>query len=99
LLMATRHVVINMMAGEGYAKGSARYDKATVDKVAAALDHARQLLQSSAPVHPRAVVPREQRVVVRHEKRVAVAKRDADFQAFMGSMLSPPARRRGKRSS
>jgi hypothetical protein len=81
LLMATHHVVINMMSGEGHAE-SARYDKETVDKVAAALDHARQLLQSSVPQRPRAVV--------RQEKLVAVAKRDSEFQAFIASTLAPP---------
>jgi hypothetical protein len=90
-LMAMQNVVVDMMSGETYADGSVRYDRATVDKVAAAIDHARQLLQSSMPARPRAIV--------RQETRVTVAKRDSGFQAFMASTLSPPAKQHGKRSS
>ena len=64
--------------------------EATIDKAAAALDHARQLLQSSAPAVPRAVVHSDTRMTAVHK--------DSKFQAFIAAALTPPQRRLGKRT-
>jgi hypothetical protein len=78
--MTMRDVVVNMMSGVGYTEDSVRYPKATVDKVGASLDHARQLLQSSAPITPRP------------SAEPAKKMDDPAFQSFMkASLIAPPA--------
>ena len=84
--MTSCDILTDLMSGRVYAEGSVRYDKGTVDKVAAALDHARQLLQSSMPAVP----------VVRRAKQVTAAQRDGEFRAFMATALMPPEKPRRK---
>lgn len=58
------------------------YDAKTVAKVTAALEHARQILQSGTPTVARAVASQE--------KRAVAAKADASFGRFMQAAFAAP---------
>lgn len=88
--MSLSKAMVSFISGEDE---SLRYDADTIAKVTSALEHARQLLQSSAPTRPRSVALRE--------KRAATAKGDGEFRAFMAATLAPsqkPQRKAVKRS-
>lgn len=74
--------IVELISGDMLKSEALRYDRTTVDKVRAALDHAGQLLQSASPVLPRAFAEREE--------RAAAAKNDDAFSAFLQRALEKP---------
>jgi hypothetical protein len=82
-------VIVSQISGEiereTFGNCTIRYDRATVNAVSAALEHACQLLQAAMPG-----------LVKRKPSKVESAKGDAQFQAFLSRLTNP---RRGAAAS
>lgn len=87
-LMGLAEFVLETVSGKYH---TARYERETIEKVSAAFEHARQILQASTPSGTGAVAPAD--------SRAAVAKADPAFARFMADALTPltPTRGRARR--